>query len=436
MLPGDLPVGDDRAPVRRVLLVWLLLFGCYAAALGIAERGGSRLSDREAHVLLVARSIERDGDLDVANQYATHQDRLIVARGLRPLGVETNGHANEPVGAGLPLLVAPAYAAGGATLAELWIAALAALAFALAVPLARRIVPDPWATAAPLCCGLSAPVVAAATAVDPMLPAAAALTGAALLALKVRARPRLRWALPAALLLGMLPWLAPQLVLPGAVIGVALVRWLLRRNRRFQALVAGEAMLFSVVVYVSVNDRIYGGITPEAASAPHVHATGITDAGDVVHRIPRILGLLIDRHDGLLRWAPIFALAGVALWLLARSRRERLSRALPGQLDVEVAAGLLAAAIAVQVVVAIVFAPNVHGPGLGPRHLLPVLGLAAPLVAWGLRHARRTGMVLAVLTLAITAWLLIALHTGSGSWSDPPSQIPLGPLHVVLPTLD
>ena len=60
----------------------------------------------------------------------------------------------------------------------------------LAAALARRLVPDPWATAAPLVVALSPPALAYATAVYPEMPAAALLAGAALLALRVRERPR------------------------------------------------------------------------------------------------------------------------------------------------------------------------------------------------------------------------------------------------------
>jgi len=52
---------------------------------------------------------------------------------------------------------------------------LAALAFTLAVALARRLVPEPWATAGPLVCGLSPPALAYSTAVYPDLVAGAIL---------------------------------------------------------------------------------------------------------------------------------------------------------------------------------------------------------------------------------------------------------------------
>ena len=102
---------------------------------------------------------------------------------LDPHGTETEGRLNEPHGVGFPLLIAPAYAIGGAKGVELFLAAIAALAVALAYRLALRVVPDPWALGAALAVGLSArrssPTAARSI---PSWPAAAALAGAALLA--------------------------------------------------------------------------------------------------------------------------------------------------------------------------------------------------------------------------------------------------------------
>ena len=117
-------------------------------------------------------------------------------------------------------LIAPAYALGGTTAVQLLIAALAALAFVLAAALARRLVPEPWATAAPLACAISPPAIAAATEVYPEAAAAAALTGAALLALRYRDRPRLRTAVLLGLVLAPMPWLGLKYLLPAAIVGV------------------------------------------------------------------------------------------------------------------------------------------------------------------------------------------------------------------------
>ena len=51
-------------------------------------------------------------------------------------------------GVGFPLLIAPAYAVAGARGVEVFLAAIAALAGALAYRLALRVAPDPWALGA------------------------------------------------------------------------------------------------------------------------------------------------------------------------------------------------------------------------------------------------------------------------------------------------
>ena len=65
----------------------------------------------------------------------------------------------------------------------------------------------------------------------------------------------------------------------------------------------------------------------------------------------------------------------VALWLLVRSRRERLARVLGEQADVEVAAGFLLAVCAAAVLVSAFLSPTIAGPWFGGRQL--VVGPAA-----------------------------------------------------------
>ena len=85
----------------------------------------------------------------------------------------------------------------------------------------------------------------------------------------------------------------------------------------------------------------------------------------------------------MLRWAPVLALAFFALWLLWRSRRDRLARALPERGDVEVAATLCALVCAAQVFVAAFVAPTMFGFWFPGRYL--IAGAAAG------RRARRVG---------------------------------------------
>src|SRR4051794_39567104 len=168
--------------MRRAAVVWLLLFAVYASTLGLHAAGRSDYTGEEPHYLLTAKSLVDDRSPDLRDEYSGRAYRDFYPYALAPHGALTKGRANEPHGVGFPLLIAPAYAIGGAKGVELFLAALAALAIALGYRLALRVVPDPWALGAALAVGLSPPVLAYSTAVYAELPAAAALCGAALLA--------------------------------------------------------------------------------------------------------------------------------------------------------------------------------------------------------------------------------------------------------------
>jgi hypothetical protein len=348
-----------------------VLFAAYAATIVV---GG--YAEEERHFLVAAASLA-DGGVDLTGEYGPAREGVFPAA---TDGRVVAGRLVEPHGLGFPLLVAPAYAFGGDGLVVVLLAAVAALAFVLGARLARRVVPEPWATWAALLAGLSPPAVAAATAVLPGLTAGALLAGAALCALAVRERPLMRHAYGGAALLALLPWLDPWLLVPAAPVAALLARWTARRGRGVVALGTLEVQLASVVFYVSLNERLYGGFTPLAA--------GDDDAR------PYDLELL--------PYAPVLALALVGAWLLWRSRRERLGRVLAEQRDVE------HAAFVCLVVCAAVGAVAVLVPGAGAAAALPCA--VAPM-AWGFRRAPRAGWALGALTLGASAWL-----AATGGW--------------------
>src|ERR687895_27388 len=175
--------------MRRTLALWLLLFGVYASTVGLDAFGDSDYGGDEPHYLLAAESLLDDRNVDVNDEYAERAYQDFYPYDLDKHGKETEGRLNEPHGIGFPLFILPAYAAGGAEGVELFLAAIAALAVALAYRLALRVVPDPWALGAATVTGLSPPFVAYGSAVYPELTAGAALAGAALLALRLDERP-------------------------------------------------------------------------------------------------------------------------------------------------------------------------------------------------------------------------------------------------------
>lgn len=426
-------IRDHVVLVRQAVALWLVLFAAYAATLGITAFADSEYGGDEPHNLLTAESIVSDGDFDLRDEYATRAYADWYPRVLERHGRLTDERANEPHGAGYPLLIAPAYALGGPKLVQLLMAAIAALAFVLAAALARRVVPDPWAWVSALVCGLSPPALAYSTAVLPELAAAAAVTGAALLAVRIRERPRIRWVAGCALLLGTLPWLGVTFVPAGVVIAAALVHRLRRGAPRFAVLVATEILIFSTVLYITINDRLYGGITPASAERPGFTGTDAEFPGGYADRAPRLVGLWLDRTYGALRWAPFAALAFYALYLLWRSHRGHLTRLAPERREVEATALLCALIAAAQFLVAALLTRTMTGfwfPGL---HLMAALPVAVALCAWGLRHAPRAGSALAALTLGTSLWLYVELRIDGDGWIGPSSRAPLGPLDGALP---
>ena len=422
--------------MRRAAALWVVLLAAYAATLGLDAFGESDYGGDEPHYLLAAQSIVEDGDLDVNNQYAARGYSRFYPYALDAHGSETEGRLHEPHGAAFPLLISPAYAIGGARGVELFLAAIAALAVALGYLLALRAVPDPWALGAALAVGLSPPFIAYGTAVYPELTAGAALAGAALLALRLDDRISRRGAFACFALLGTLPWLGTKFVPAGIVVGIVAARSLLRARRRTLALGSVELAAFSVALYVATNQALYGGPTPYSADVPGESATDADSPGGYAGRAYRVVALLIDREYGLLRWAPVFLLAFGGLWLLWRSRRDGLSRALPELRVGERTAQLCAAALATQLLMAAFLAPTMFGFWFPPRHLLAALPLAVPLAAWGLRHAPRLGVGLSAVSVAASLWLYLDVRLGDGGLVTPRPESPFGPLTAAFPLFD
>lgn len=250
--------------VRRAAALWLVFFAAFAATAGVPASGGRDLSEPEAQTLLVTESIVSDGDLDLRDEYGSRAWRSFYSGDLVPRAGPRNGRLLDPIGIAFPLLIAPAYAVGGKIGVELFLAAIAAVAFVLAAGLGQRVVPEPWATGAAVVAGLSPVALIASTTIAPDAVAGTVLAGAALLALRVREQPRLLWAFWCAVLVAALPWLGAKFGAPAIVVALAAARWLRRRQRGLAGFVALEVVVFSVVLYITVDDRLYGGPFPAA----------------------------------------------------------------------------------------------------------------------------------------------------------------------------
>ena len=169
---------------------------------------------------------------------------------------------------------------------------------------------------------------------------------------------------------------------------------------------------------------------------PGQTATDAAFPDGYLDRAYRLVALWIDREYGLLRWAPILALAFAGGWLLWRSRRDRLSAALPSHRRAEAAALHCAGVLLAQAGVAAFLAPTMFGFWFPGRHLLAGLLLAIPLVAWGLRHVARTGALLALVGVASSVWLWLDVRLREGGLVGPLPDAPLGPLVDLLPLYD
>ena len=138
-------------------------------------------------------------------------------------------------------------------------------------------------------------------------------------------------------------------------------------------------------MFITLNDRLYGGLTPvRGARAAAGRRPGSTTSATSLGRVPRAL-----RAAGaeLLRWAPFAALAFVgAVAAVALAPRRAWPRAVPEHVDVEVVAAFCGLAFGAQVLAAAFLAPRIDGAVVPGRLLVPVLPFAAALAAWGLRR--------------------------------------------------
>ena len=371
--------------MRRALALWLLLFGVYAATLGFDDYSGD-----EPHYLLAVESLAHDGDVDVSDEYAA---RALGSKGRH--GKLSKGRLDEPYGIGFPLLILPAYALAGTKVSSCssprsarwrWCSPTASRC-------ARRPIRGRWApprrSASARRCWPTPP-----PSPPSWPPARARRRRPAGAQLDERAGRRRAFGCfcPAR----RLPWLGVRFLPAGAVIGVVAARAIWRSRRRTLAIGAVELALFSVALAVGINEALYDGPTPySACPAARIRPLN-SSATSTASPLP---ALFVDPGYGLLRWAPLLLLAFVGLWWLWRSRRDDLARVVSQLHTIELTAGLCAAVFGVQLAMAALFAPTANGDGsLRARHLIPVLPLAVPLVALGLRRLPRVGVALALIT--------------------------------------
>lgn len=307
------------APALARTPEWLLLVvaGTLYAGVGLRHAAGLQVSGDEPHYLVMAQSLWRDHDLDLRDEYDGEEWAEFVPGPLRPHwgAPRADGRAFPAHSPGLPLLLAPAYAALGREGGVLVMALVAAAAALVCRRLALQLTGDEAASWVAWLAAAGPPLFFYSFHLYTEAPSALALGGS--LALLLGA-PGAAGAALAALCAAALPWLHLKMIPAAAALGlIALARLRGRALTAFLA-VAGAAAATFGLYYASVFGlasplALYGGVPADAR----------------VLSWRSLPGLFLDRSFGLLEVAPVFLLALAGLPILLR-RREAWPHALVG----------------------------------------------------------------------------------------------------------
>lgn len=281
---------------RLVLLIPIVVY--VAVVAHWHSRGLYMTTGDEPHYVVIADSVGRDADLDVANNYAAEiQTPHFYAHGLTGThAVSKDTAAYSLHGVGLPLLLAgPVRGAGvpGARGVMLLIAAL--LPVMLFVVARRLLESDSWGLAVALVFSLGLPFVAAAGQIYPDI-----LSGLAVLYLvesilsgKITQQ---RWHLIAGCaVMAFLPWIHLKNMAPVLILLAGL--WLGSPNTRRAAMFVSTALAVSLGGILTYNIHAFGSIR-----GPYWEGSMILT---VAHVVPIFLGLHWDQAHGLFLQQPL-----------------------------------------------------------------------------------------------------------------------------------
>jgi hypothetical protein len=317
---GLAPVAPSARTVLVAAFVLYLVVGSW-----ISSRVG--LSGDEPHYLLITHSLLHDFDLAVQNNYGAEDYRSFYQGKIGPRLAEGTPYSVH--GVGVPILLAPGYAAFGLFGVLLTEACIGALLLRAIYQASLRITASPAASlAAAAGFGLTSPALFLSVSAYPELPAAL-VVALAMLRLLDTESPGALAAFGWTLALGALPFLHLKFVpLAGVLIAAFVFQFGRGQGSRFAWLVLGAAVsIGSLLLFSFVT---LGGLDPTASYGRQ---------RIFLDRVPLgIAGLLLDQEYGLLLHAPIYILgfAGVvtlfrrnALWG-AVSVLAFLSVAIPG----------------------------------------------------------------------------------------------------------
>ena len=289
-------------------------------AVGLHYGSRLRVSGDEPHYLLMARSLWQERDLDLRDNFAREDWRRDTPGPVTPHygAPREDGRPFPAHSPGLPLLLAPIYAAGGR------LGCIAALALAAALLcvgirwLALRAAGEPGAGLLAWAAAAGPPVLFYAFHIYTEVPSAAAL--ATSLALLLSA-PGPGLAAVAGLLTSALPWLHVKMIPAAVALAVVALLHLPRRS-----LAAFSAVAIAAAVgYGWYGHAVFGTWSPLARYG------GLPDDATSGSPLRALLGLLFDRSFGLLPFAPVFLLALAALFSRAWWKsRDAVSQTLVG----------------------------------------------------------------------------------------------------------
>ena len=289
-----------RLPRPRDPRVLFAVAAAFYLAIGLWYASRLRVSGDEPHYLLMAQSLWREGDLDLADNFAREDWRENTPGPVAPHygAPRADGRPFPAHSPGLPLLLAPVYALGGRLLCVAVLALIGAGATVVASQLATRAASDGGGDDVPRLAWLAAlgpPLAFYSFHVYTEVPSA--LTAAGALGLLL-APASVAGAAGAALLAGALPWLHVKMIPAAAALGaIAAARLRGRPLYVFAALAvscaAGYLAYYHAIFGTASPLAIYGGLPRDATGSP----------------LRALAGMLLDRSYGLLWHAPVFLLA-------------------------------------------------------------------------------------------------------------------------------
>jgi hypothetical protein len=422
-----------RVPERATFWLWQLApfavaLVAYVTAFYVMSPGAT---GDEPHYLVAAQSVAYDGDLDLANDYAS-PERTLEVFGISPFGPDTHaadhrdtGQLRPVRGIGMSTLIAPAVALGGETGVRLLMTLIAALLadqlFRLLrdLGLRRKYAVLAWAAVA-----LCYPMLAFSSQIYPEIP------GALLIVVALRIMVS-RASSPLALAFGstaaaLLFWLHVRFiplslgVLVGLVVAACLARRrgppvprapgptgsvraaagevargarVLTRDWRTVTVPVVVPYLGNVALFAAVSYHLYGSVSPAAGYRPYSDTTAGSGGWSFLYEYA--LADLLNPVQGWIPYVPVHWLGLAALGcLVLRWRWAAL------------------ACIAVPVGYELVLAsagPDI-GFGFPARYLIPVIPLVAVPLALAAQEVRWSRFVFYPLLAVSLLVSLAAVH--------------------------